>query len=407
MGTIFSTRDEGLHKRFKRSVAAAYTMSSLKELEPMNDDCSAIFLDKMGKFAGKDIDLGQWFHVSEILLSILESNADDTQWYAFDVISSITFNDRFGFMEQEKDINDIIAAIEGRLTYNSIVGQVPWLHPYLFGNRAVAWLASFIPSLAVLNSAKYIIALTAKRLEAYHNNEENTKELQDLLARFKRFKDGEAIMDESELLNHTTGNIFAGSDTTAASLRALIYYLNRNPAAHKRLLNEIDDAHRRGQLSDPVTFAEALNLPYLQVCIKEALRMHPAVGLLLERVVPEGGIDFGGTWLPEGTVVGMNPWTAARDKATYGDDAYSFRPERWLEADDEQLKIMDRNFLAFGGGTRTCLGRNISMLEMSKLIPQALRSFDFELTHPEKEWTLHDYWFVRQTGLICRVVKRT
>lgn len=46
------------------------------------------------------------------------------------------------------------------------------------------------------------------------------------------------------------------------------------------------------------------------------------------------------------------------------------------------------------------------MLEMSKLVPQLYRRFDFELSHPEKEWTLHDYWFVKQTGLICRVIKR-
>ena len=63
MPSVFSARDEGVHKRFKRSIAGAYTMSSLKELEPMNDDCSAIFLDKMEKYADKDIDLGKWVHV--------------------------------------------------------------------------------------------------------------------------------------------------------------------------------------------------------------------------------------------------------------------------------------------------------------------------------------------------------
>ena len=213
-------------------------------------------------------------------------------------------------------------------------------------------------------------------------------------------------MDESELLSHTSGNIFAGSDTTAASMRAIFYYLNRNMKAHEKLLDEIDEADRKGELSDPVTFAEAQNLKYFQAVIKEALRMHPAVGLLLERVVPEGGAEVGGVWLPEKTVIGMNPWIASRDKATYGEDAYEFRPERWLEADEERLKIMDRNFLAFGGGARTCLGKNISFLEMSKLVPQVLRKFDFELSDPSKEWTLHDYWFVRQTGLICRVKRR-
>lgn len=328
------------------------------------------------------------------------------QWYAFDVITSITFSNRLGFMEREEDVNNIIAAIEGRLVYNSIVGQVPWLHPYLFGNTTVAWLASFIPSIAILNSSKYIVAFTAKQLERYQNKEFNTVELQDMLARFKRYKDGDLVMDDSELLSHTSGNIFAGSDTTAASLRAIFYYLCRNPEAHQKLLDEIDQADRKGELSDPVTFAEAQNLKYFQAVIREALRMHPAVGLLLERVVPQGGADFGGVSLPEGTVVGMNPWTASRDKSTYGADADEFRPERWLEVDESQLKIMDRNFMAFGGGTRTCLGKNISMLEMSKLVPQVLRKFDFELSNPEKEWRLYCYWFVRQTGLVCRIKRR-
>ena len=74
--------------------------------------------------------------------------------------------------------------------------------------------------------------------------------------------------------------------------------------------------------------------------------MHPAVGQLLERVVPDGGATISGVWLPEGTIVGVNPWVPGRDKSTYGEDADEYRPERWLEADDQKLKLMERNFLA-------------------------------------------------------------
>ena len=74
--------------------------------------------------------------------------------------------------------------------------------------------------------------------------------------------------------------------------------------------------------------------------------MHPAVGLLMERLVPQGGADVGGVWLPGGTVIGINPWVAARDKTVYGDDAYKFRPERWLDAQEQNIKLMERNFLA-------------------------------------------------------------
>lgn len=387
--TIFSTRDEVQHKEVRRRVANAYSLSSLKELEPMNDACSAIFLRKLDGLVGKDIDLGTWLH-----------------WYAFDVITSITFSNRLDFMEQEKDVDQIIEAIESRLVYNSIIGQAPYLHNYIFGSPLVSWIASFIPSLAVMNSSRFIVAFAAKQLQRYQDSKTNVSELSDLLNRFKRFKDGEQTMSDAELLTHATSSIFAGSDTTAASLRAIFYYTCRNPSVHAKLLAEIDGADKAGQLSDPVTFAEAQNLKYFQAVIKEALRMHPAVGLLLERKVPAGGAEVGGMWLPEGTVVGINPWVAARDKEAYGQDAWDFRPERWLEADEKQLKLMERNFLAFGSGTRTCIGKNISLLEMSKLVPQLLRRFDFGLSDPRKEWVLHDYWFVKQSGLICKVKQR-
>lgn len=61
--TTFSVRDEDRHKAIKRPVASAYSMSTLKELEPMNDDCSAIFARKLDGLVGQDIDLGDWVHV--------------------------------------------------------------------------------------------------------------------------------------------------------------------------------------------------------------------------------------------------------------------------------------------------------------------------------------------------------
>ncbi len=310
-------------------------------------------------------------------------------------------------MEQEKDINNIISAINGRLFYNSIIGQAPSLHRFLFGNAFISRLASTIPAVARLNSSKYIVDFTAQQLARYQNKEFNTAQCQDMLARFKRFKDGEQVMSDAELLSHASGNIFAGSDTTAASMRAIFYNLCRNPIVYSKLLEEIDEADHRSQLSDPITFAEAQELKYLQAVTKEALRMHPAVGLLLERVVPAEGFTLpNGVTLPAGTVIGMNPWVAARDAEIYSPDPYTFRPERWLEADPDQLKAMERNFLAFGAGSRTCLGKNVSLLEISKLVPQVLRRYRFQLANPEKEWTMEDYWFVQQRGLICTVKRR-
>ena len=66
----------------------------------------------------------------------------------------------------------------------------------------------------------------------------------------------------------------------------------------------------------------------------------------LERIVPEGGAQLCGSFIPEGTVVGIHAWVIHRDEDIYGRDASEFRPERWLEADAEQLKRMERCFLS-------------------------------------------------------------
>lgn len=88
------------------------------------------------------------------------------------------------------------------------------------------------------------------------------------------------------------------------------------------------------------------NLNTSQAVIKEALRLYPGVSYPLERVVPDGGAELCGHFLPAGTVVGMHAWVIHRDESIFGEDAEYFRPERWLDAEPEELKKMERAFLS-------------------------------------------------------------
>ena len=84
--------------------------------------------------------------------------------------------------------------------------------------------------------------------------------------------------------------------------------------------------------------------------MKEALRLHPAVALPLERVVPLGGLKVAGYHIPENTIVGINAWVIHYDSGVFGPDQHSFRPERWESTrstdHNELLKTMERNFMA-------------------------------------------------------------
>jgi cytochrome P450 len=83
-----------------------------------------------------------------------------------------------------------------------------------------------------------------------------------------------------------------------------------------------------------------------QAVIKEAMRMHPGVGFPLERVISSQGAKLCDVDIPSGTVVSVNAWVIHQNQEIYGHDAHVFRPERWLEASPEQLKLMDRYFLS-------------------------------------------------------------
>ncbi|TVY24275.1 Pisatin demethylase [Lachnellula hyalina] len=210
---------------------------------------------------------------------------------------------------------------------------------------------------------------------------------------------GVEYMSDYAIFGHLTANLSAGSDTTAMALRAIFYFLVKNPRTYEKLMQEIDAA-------DAEEFSEGQQLEYLQAVIKEAMRLHPGVGMPLERVVPEGGATLCGELIPGGTVVGVNAWVVHHSKEVFGFDTYTFRPERWLEARPDQLRLMEQSSFAFGHGSRACIGKNISMLEIIKLVPQVLRHFRLEWASPQEEWAICGVWFAKQSGVIMRVIPR-
>ena len=81
-----------------------------------------------------------------------------------------------------------------------------------------------------------------------------------------------------------------------------------------------------------------------------------------------------GKHIPAGTQVGWCAWRVFRNKEVFGADAEVFRPERWLEADAEQLRTMESTAeLAFSPGRWMCLGKSIAMLELNKVFVEVCK----------------------------------
>lgn len=219
----------------------------------------------------------------------------------------------------------------------------------------------------------------------------------DLLSMFLKAKtDRPDFMTDDRVLTMAVSMAFAGSETTAISLASVFYYLLRQPQCYQTLMHELESAVADGRVENrangTVSWSESQDLPYLDACIKEAFRMHPAAGLPLERVVPPQGVDINGEFIPGGTIVGCNAWVIHKRQDVFGlkYNVDQYIPERWTEATKEELKEMNGNMFHFGAGSRTCIGKNISLLEVYKLVPSFLRRFEVRFADPGQDWKLHN-----------------
>ncbi|KAK0733248.1 cytochrome P450-like protein [Lasiosphaeria miniovina] len=400
--SLFSTVDNDFHMQFRRCVNSAFAMSALVQYEPFVDNTTKLFLKQ-----------------TERLYIDKPEPCDFTRWlqfYAFDVIGEITYSKRHGFIEKNEDIDGIVAYLTKLFLYVAPIGQIPLLDRLLLKNPIYLKLSQWGLVDSTMPVARFARARMAERLPELESGKpsllptsEKTPLVKspDLLSKFLAAREARPdFMTDNLVQTMAVSMAFAGSETTAISLSAVFYFLLKNPPALASLLAEIDGAARQGRFSDYesglVTWHESQTLPYLDACVKEAFRLHPAPGLPMERIVPEGGLEIAGHRVRGGTIVGCSAWVIHRNKDVFGTDVEAFQPERWLVDDEQRVKVMNGTMLQFGMGSRTCIGKNISLLEIYKLVPSMLRRFEIEFDDPSQEWEIVNAWFVKQSNFTTR-----
>ncbi|KEF58475.1 uncharacterized protein A1O9_06401 [Exophiala aquamarina CBS 119918] len=415
--SLVAITDETEHAKSKRLVAHAYSLSTLVEYEGLVDQTVDVFLttleDQFTTTATKDNDTSS----TPAPVPVLDLGRY-LQFFAFDVIGELTFSRRLGFIESGADVDSIIAAIGANFEYFSVLGQIPWLDEALLGKNPL-YVRYFRKSVSspILQFAQARLKERLRDIEEGRGDEKNSLDRPDFLSRFLKVRqeevDGAEAMNDLRILSYLFANINAGSDTLASTLRAILYHLLRNQASQERLITELASAAAGSKISAPCpTWNETQQqLPYLCAVIKEGLRLNPALSLPLERVVPQDGLqlsheDGATTFLPAGTIVGINPWVLHRSPGIFGPDAEEWSPERWLTEHEQKTKTMEHALLAFGAGKRSCLGKNIAMLELHKVVAALFLKFDVELDDPAREWVVSNAWALNQTGLLVRLKVR-
>ncbi|XDG01596.1 hypothetical protein ABKA04_001211 [Annulohypoxylon sp. FPYF3050] len=398
---IFTEIREDVHAMKKKVANVPYSMAAMKQLSPFIDDTIDFLVSRLDQFCpdtaipgfqqaglpGRNpiVNLGDWLH-----------------FFAFDVLGEVAFGRSFGFLAAGVDKENAIKTIDNSQKYNGIVGQIPEIDCLLRRNPLWRWIPAFNPENALITRIAREEMRKRRPFEVDRDGKgAGSDGREDLLSSLiKGHLKDPVKFHEGDIFAVAHGAIFAGSDSTASTMQSFFWHALSVPRVYSRLVEEVETAVREGKIHSQgnVQWTDAQNLSYFQACLKESMRMRPAVGVNIARYVPPEGIEIEGRHIPGGTRLALNGWVLHRDKATFGEDADVYRPERWLE-DPEEAKVMERYMFQFGGGAHVCIGRNLALLEINKVIPRLLRDFEFELAYPGRELKAKATFFVVQEGL--------
>ncbi|KAL1603627.1 hypothetical protein SLS60_005215, partial [Paraconiothyrium brasiliense] len=312
-----------------------------------------------------------------------------TSYFTLDIISKVAFGEPFGFLAANDDPFGYAANLKQYLP------AVAWFGVYheLTNILKIPFIKAALPSSMDKRGLGRVMGFAHDRV--WERFGEQAILRQDMLNSF--IKSG---LTPLELEGETMLQITAGSDSTASALRITMHFISTSPPILQRLLAEANEAIAAGKVSRPIIRnSEALQLPYLQACIKEGMRVYPPITGLMAKMVPNGGtkieVDNVEKYAPSGTQIGWNSWGMMRNKEIFGADVEIFRPERWLARDDTEetarymLRMNETLSLVFGYGRFGCLGKVVANMELNKALIETLLRFNLQpcsLSEPFKEF---------------------
>ncbi|MCJ1414106.1 hypothetical protein MMC32_000431 [Xylographa parallela] len=385
--------------RLFKGLAGGYKLSNILQAEPFIDDCISLFRRRIDDLsaASQPIDFSMWF-----------------TFLFFDIVGETTFSKRFGFLDEGRDVGDAIKNQWFLTSYLALMGYFPWAHNWLLANPLIEYF-HLQPAMHVFDTTKAAIAARATNFKAHP----------DMVEQWMRANaEHPERFSKDDILAAGVVTVGAAADTSGAALQAFVYFLMRDPAMLALLRAEIDAA----DLAPIPTYESVRNLPVLQACIKEALRIHCPVSIGLPRVAPPGGITVCARPFPAGTILSVNQW-AVHSLPVFGPDADRFNPRRWLapappgtelpakEAlttptyppgphDGAHLRLMHECLVPFSAGYNACPGQHLARVEIGKVAAVMVRDYEIVQVQEGAEWLWRSHFSAVPWGWDCWVKTR-
>ena len=194
-----------------------------------------------------------------------------------------------------------------------------------------------------------------------------------------RDADGGPRFSADEITGMFISMMFAGHHTSSGTAAWTLIELLRHPDVLAGVVSELDQLHADGSA---VSFQALREIPKLESAVKEALRLHPPLILLLR--VATGDLAVNGYAIRGGDYVGATPAISNRIPEDFPEPDV-FQPARYAEPHQEDL-VNRWTWIPFGAGRHRCVGAAFAMLQLKAIFSVLLRDFTFELAQESETY---------------------
>ncbi|GAB10488.1 cytochrome P450 51 [Gordonia araii NBRC 100433] len=247
-----------------------------------------------------------------------------------------------------------------------------------------------------------LVEFMSEVLEDYEANPPADKEDRDLLDVLVSLKneDGSPMFSADTVTGMFISMMFAGHHTTQGTSAWTLLELLRHPDFMADVVAELDDIYEdKGEGKPEYSFAAMRQIPLLEAGIKETLRLHPPL-IILMRLVRED-FEIEGSLVKAGQLIAVSPAVNNRLPEDFP-DADAFDPHRYI--DPRQDDIINRwTWIPFGAGRHRCVGAQFAMMQIKAIFSVLLQNYEFELAQDPESYHNDHSKMVVQLAQPCRV----
>ncbi|KAF5362054.1 hypothetical protein D9756_002095 [Leucocoprinus leucothites] len=406
-GLLGSLGDQ--HKKQRKILNPVFSAKYMRDMVPLFYEVTErlrVVLKKKLEKGPQEVDMLFW--VSRTALEIIGQSGMD---YSFD--SLIDENDYHPYSKAVRRLPALATGAIGFLGARLILPyaakiKLPRLKRFIAEQLPFQRVQELIRASDVMYRTSIdIVEAKKKVMESTHPEVvaemASKKDLISLLMRANAKASEEDRLSDAEVIGQISTFVFAAMDTTTSAVCRTLQLIATHQDVQAKLREEIQEAQSFGQ----VEYDKLITLPYLDAVCRETLRLFPPIPFLPPRtarrdmVLPLSKplVDSKGKQVTEivvekGTNIVISNLAANRDPQLWGDDAYEWKPERWLSPPpksivEAHMPGLYSHLMTFGAGGRGCIGFKFSQLEMKALLSVLLTSFRFSLSDKPIGWRMN------------------